>query len=625
MGRLKKVVAVEATNAATSAATADSPAVAAAATPATKTRKAAGTWSGPQALNQAVWQICDVLRRAGVGSALRYVPELTWILCLRVLDAQEAIERDEAEALGLDYTPTLPQPWRWQDWAAPWSDAADAPKTPEGLPVGWKRRARQEGKRGDDFAFVNNQLLPWLRNLRDLRGATPKQKVISEILSAIERVRIDTESNFADVLDRVHALRLAGTDTQHQFMLSQVYEGLLLKMGEKNSDGGQFCTPREMIRAMVRIIDPQIGQTVCDPCCGTGGFLAESAVHMQRQAGELSGEQLTALKHSTFYGREKDDLAYPIALANLMLHGIDEPHLWHGNTLSEQAVYDGLYQDAPQRFQVVLTNPPFGGKEGPEAQSRFPFKTRSTQVLFVQHLMAILAPGGRCGVVLDEGFLYRTNEEAFVRTKRKLLDENDLWCIVSLPGGAFTGAGAGVKTNLVFFTRGRRTERITYHDLSHIKVGKKTPLTLQHFAPVLAWLDQRGAEAVATDHCWTVDFAARRQAASDAAAPHRRDAERQRELAATLRDTAKALRKADQALQADRQLAEAGEAERAARDAAAKAQAIDDAVFDLKAVNPREKKVVDARTPAQLLQDIAQKGLEVDAALAQLQALLVTG
>ena len=601
-----------------------------AALPAAKTRKAAAALSGPQALNQAVWQICDVLRRAGVGSALRYVPELTWILFLRVLDEQEAIERDEAEALGLDYAPSLPMPWRWQDWAAPWSDAADAPRTPEGLAVGWKRRELQEGKRGDYFAFVNHQLLPWLRTLRDRRASTPKQKVISEILSAIERVRIDTESNFGDVLDRVHALRLAGTDTQHQFMLSQVYEGLLLKMGEKNSDGGQFYTPREMIRAMVRIVDPQIGQTVCDPCCGTGGFLAESAVHMQqrrqqqqqRQAGELSTEQLTVLKHSTFYGREKDDLAYPIALANLMLHGIDEPHLWHGNTLSEQATYDGLYRDAPARFQVVLTNPPFGGKEGPEAQSRFPFKTRSTQVLFVQHVMQILAPGGRCGVVLDEGFLYRTNEEAFVRTKRKLLDENDVWCIVSLPGGAFTGAGAGVKTNLVFFTRGRRTERITYHDLSHIKVGKKTPLTLQHFAPVLAWLDQRGVEPVADDHCWTVDFAARRQAASDEAAPHRREAERQREQAAALRDVARGLRKADQALEADQSLTKAGDAERAARDASAKAQAIDDAVFDLKAVNPREKKVVDARTPGQLLVDIARKGQDVDAALAKLQHLL---
>lgn len=563
-----------------------------------------------------------MLRRAGVGSALRYVPELTWILFLRVLDEQEALERDEAEALGLRYTPSLGSPWRWLDWAAPASDAADAPATPEGLPIGWKRRELTEARRGSFFAFVNGELLPHLRGLRELPGATPKQKVISEIVSAVERVRVDTEANFCDVLDRVHALRLAGTDTQHQFMLSQVYEGLLLKMGEKNSDGGQFYTPRELIRAMVRAVAPKIGETVCDPCCGTGGFLAEAAEHMRRQAGEIGTEQLEVLKHRTFYGREKDDLAYPIALANLMLHGIDQPHLWHGNTLSRQAVYDGLYEGAPERFNVVLTNPPFGGKEGVEAQARFAFKTRSTQVLFVQHLLQILEPGGRCGVVLDEGFLYRTNEDAFVRTKRKLLDENDVWCIVSLPGGAFTGAGAGVKTNLVFFTRGRRTERIWYYDLSQVKVGKKTPLTLQHFARFFELLPQRGSEAAETEHSWTLDFAARRAQARSDAAPHRREAEAQRERALGLRERARALRKAGDAAGADQAGSESAEAERLVREAEAKAQAIDDAVYDLKAVNPREKKVLDQRTPQQLLADIEAKGVEVELTLARLKALL---
>ena len=584
--------------------------------------KAGDGLSGPQALNQAVWAICDVLRRAGVGSALRYVPELTWILFLRVLDEQEAIEREEADALGLTYTPSLAMPWRWQDWAAPWSSKPDAPLGADGLPLGWKRRELQEGRRGDFFTFINNQLLPYLRNLRDLPGATPKQKVISEILSAIERVSVDTESNFADVLDRVHALRLAGTDTQHQFMLSQVYEGLLLKMGEKNSDGGQFYTPRELIRAMVRVVDPRIGQRVCDPCCGTGGFLAEAAEHMQKQGGELSTDQLDTLRHGTFYGREKDSLAYPIALANLVLHGIDEPHLWHGNTLSQQTIYGGLYEGAPERFEVVLTNPPFGGKEGKEAQSLFPFKTRATQVLFVQYLMQILEPGGRCGVVLDEGFLYRTNEEAFVRTKRKLLDENDVWCIVSLPGGAFTGSGAGVKTNLVFFNRGRKTERIWYFDLSHVKVGKKTPLTLQQFATFFDLVEKRGTPEAETEHSWTIDFAARKRHASEEAAPHRRESDAQRERAAALRDKAKTLRKEDQAEAVQRLLAEIDAADRAAREANAKAQAIEDAVYDLKAVNPREVKPSDTRSAAELLDAIATKGQEVDAALARLRLLM---
>lgn len=578
--------------------------------------------SGPQALNQAVWQICDVLRRSNCGSALQYVPELTWMLFLRVLEEQEAIERDEAEALGLSYAPSLVSPYRWQDWAAPWSDKPDTGKTDDGKPLGWKRRLLQEGKRGDYFAFINGELLPWLRGLRDQPGASPKQKVISEIISPIERVRIDTESNFADVLDRVHALRFAGTDTQHQFMLSQVYEGLLLKMGEKNSDGGQFYTPRELIRVMVRAVSPRIGQTVCDPCCGTAGFLAESAEHMRAHGGELTTEALDTLKHRTFYGREKDNLAYPIALANLMLHGIDEPHLWHGNTLSKQAVYAGLWEGAPERFHVVLTNPPFGGKEGKEAQAPFPFKTRATQALFVQYVMQILEPGGKCGIVLDEGLLYRTNEEAFVKTKRKLLDECDLWCILSLPGGAFTGSGAGVKTNLVFFTRGRKTENIWYYDLSHIKVGKKTPLTMQQFVKFFDLLEKRGTPEAETEHSWTVNFAERKLKATEEATPHRREADAQRERATTLREQAKAHRKAGKVKRADALLPEIDAAEKAARDATAKAQNIEDAVYDLKAVNPREKKVTDTRTPAQLLEAIAEKGREVDAALEQLRALL---
>lgn len=183
-----------------------------------------------------------------------------------------------------------------------------------------------------------------------------------------------------------------------------------------------------------------------------------------------------------------------------MLHGIDEPHIWHGNTLTGAEIYGGLFQDAPALFDVVLMNPPFGGKEGKDAQTRFAYKTGATQVLFLQHVIDSLKPGGRCGIVLDEGVLFRTNETAFVQTKRKLLDECDLWCIVSLPPGTFVNAGAGVKTNLLFFTKGRPTERIWYDDLSDIKVGKKTPLTLAHFDEFFRLLPARAD----SEHSWTV-------------------------------------------------------------------------------------------------------------------------
>ena len=138
-------------------------------------------------------------------------------------------------------------------------------------------------------------------------------------------------------------------------------------------------------------------------------------------------------------------------MANLVLHGIDDPSLWHGNTLTGQEIYGGLFDNAPPAFDVILTNPPFGGKEGKEVQTNFDYKTGVTQVLFLQHVIRRLREGGRCGIVLDEGSLFRTNEDAFIKTKRKLLDDCDLWCVVSLPGGVFSAAGSGVKTNLLFF------------------------------------------------------------------------------------------------------------------------------------------------------------------------------
>jgi type I restriction enzyme M protein len=183
-----------------------------------------------------------------------------------------------------------------------------------------------------------------------------------------------------------------------------------------------------------------------------------------------------------------------------VLHGIDQPHIWHGNTLTGQEVYGGLFAGAPDQFDVVLMNPPFGGKEGKEAQTRFAYKTSATQVLFLQHVIDALRPEGRCGIVIDEGVLYRTTESAFVQTKRKLLDDCDVYCIVSLPPGVFSSAGAGVKTNLLFFNKGGPTERIWYYDLTGVKVTKKQPLTIDQFAGFFEHLRTRAD----SDLSWTV-------------------------------------------------------------------------------------------------------------------------
>jgi type I restriction enzyme M protein len=276
---------------------------------------------------------------------------------------------------------------------------------------------------GNLFDFINKELLPHLHSLDvdprsglPMPGATPKQRIIGRIMTAVERVRVDSETNLRDILDKVHEISIDHIDDQHFFTLSQVYEDLLLKMGEKNSDGGQFFTPREVIRAMVRTVDPKLGQTVYDPCCGTGGFLAIAYEHMARKQARRAGSAVPTsctLKHETFFGREKENLVYPIALANLVLHGIDQPEPLARQIRSRAATtYGGLFEQAPKQFDVILTNPPFGGKEGKDAQKNFDYRDqRDAGAVRAAHPLASGTGAGTCAVVLDEGVLFRTNEE----------------------------------------------------------------------------------------------------------------------------------------------------------------------------------------------------------------------
>ena len=630
----------------------------------TKTSKKPKTIGSTHLLSSFVKSICDIMRRSNCASALQYVPELTWILFLRILDAQEERDREAAEAVGRTFTPALVSPYRWQDWAAPFKDDAAHPKTAEGNPFGWKRKELFTRGDGKLFDFINSELLPHLHGLdidprTDLPNpsASRKQRIIGRIMTAVERVRVDSETNLRDILDKVHEISINHIEDTHFFTLSQVYEDLLLKMGEKNSDGGQFFTPREVIRAMVHTINPQPGETVYDPCCGTGGFLAIAYEHIARNQGSApASTDIDTLKHDTFFGREKENLVFPIALANLVLHGIDQPNLWHGNTLTKRATYSALFDNAPATFNVILTNPPFGGKEGKDGQKNFAFETGSTQVLFVQNILTELAKGGRCGIVLDEGLLFRANESAFVETKRKLVDECNLWAIVSLPGGVFSTAGAGVKTNLLFFTKGKKTTKIWYYDLSHIKVGKKSPMTLALFGfgkngevvddsqlPAILtteWLEgevnakkpfpsfarllaKRGMPEGESRYSWTVDFAARRAQARKEMQPHLDETERIKIHLVTLKERLKALKK-DKALISDIEALEQQikEQEKAARDFQTKADAIDAAVFDLKAVNPNVVTKVDIRTPAEIIENIAAQGRIVSSALEKLKLLM---
>jgi hypothetical protein len=386
-------------------------------------------------------------------------------------------------------------------------------------------------------------------------------------------------------------------------------------------------------------------------------FLAIAYEHIARKLGQnATSTDLDTLKHETFFGREKENLVFPIALANLVLHGIDQPNLWHGNTLTGRATYDALFANAPQTFDVILTNPPFGGKEGKDAQKNFAFETSSTQVLFVQDILKELSPTGTCAIVLDEGLLFRTNESAFVDTKRKLTEECNLWCILSLPGGVFSTAGAGVKTNLLFFTKGKKTEKIWYYDLSHVKVGKKTPLTLAHFGfgkngevleddALPATLTREWASEETNEgklfpsytrmlaHCgtkkgesrysWTVDFADKRKQARADMQPLLEEAAKIRGVIVDLKVQLRELKRSYAAKpKIDAIETAIAEKQKSTRELEAKAAEIDAATFDLKAVNPNAVIKRDNRTPEQIIQSIEDQSKIVSEALGRLRALL---
>ncbi len=436
-------------------------------------------------MDKAIKSICDILRRDKAKGARLYVPELTWMFFLRYLDIMERKEEQKAAALGTSFQRTLPPPYRWWDWAAPFDHHVTAEDMFTNQEQGWKRRELSEQAMGSFLAFVNDDPFPSLKSLGEQPGATNKQKVISEIFRNKDRTIVASETNLQDALDKVHTLTDAIISARHIFPISQAFEGLLPSLGEKKNDGGQFFTPREIIRVIVNTVKPQIGKIIYDPCCGTGGFLIEAYKHMIQQT--PSPTQIEALKTETLWGREDASEAIPICLANMALHQIDLPRIWHGNTLTNAVTYGDLFVGAPSQFDYVLTNPPFGSKEGKDAQAQFSYKCGKAQILFLQHIIDNLADGGTCGMVIDEGVMFHTKTTAYRQTKRKLLDECELWCVISLPQGVFVNAGAGVKTDLLFFTNGKPTERVWYYDMTlkddftPRKVNKGNPLTSDDF------------------------------------------------------------------------------------------------------------------------------------------------
>ena len=436
-------------------------------------------------MDRSVKSICDILRRDKAKGARLYVPELTWMFFLRYLDILEIKEEQQAAALGTPFQRILSSPYLWRDWAAPYDHSIPIQQAIAQKNIGWKRHDLSEMGIGSFLSFVNDELFPYLKNIGAQPGATYKQKVISEIFRNKDRTILSSETNLQNALDKVHALSETHISDQHIFPISQAFEGLLPSLGEKKNDGGQFFTPREVIRIIVNTVQPKNGKTVYDPCCGTGGFLIEAFKFMVKQ--NPTPTQIKELKTETLWGREDAGEAIPICLANMILHEIDLPRILHGNTLTGNETYGALFEGAPPQFDYILTNPPFGSKEGKDAQAQFAYKSGKAQILFLQHIIDSLADGGTCGMVIDEGVMFHTKTNAYNQTKRKLLDECNLWCVVSLPQGVFINAGANSKTDLLFFTKGQATERVWYYDMTLTndfqprKINKSNPLVYDDF------------------------------------------------------------------------------------------------------------------------------------------------
>ena len=410
---------------------------------------------GPR-FEQAFKNIDDVLwKEAGCTTELDYTEQASWLLFLKYLDDLESEKATEAALEGKTWFYILDEPYRWDSWAAP--KAADGTLD------------HNEALTGDDLIdFVERELFPYLHGFKQrASGPNTIEYKIGEIFGEIKN-KVRSGYNLREVIDHIDELRFRSQSEKHE--LSHLYEAKIRNMGNAGRNGGEYYTPRPLIRAMVQVIDPQLGERIYDGACGSAGFLCEAFVYLQDRNPRRTTAQDRVLQEQTFYGKEKKSLAYVIAIMNMILHGIETPNIAHTNTLAENLA-DVQDRD---RFDVILANPPFGGKERKEVQQNFPIRTGETAFLFLQHFIKTLKAGGRAGVVIKNTFLSNT-DNASVSLRKRLLESCNLHSILDCPGGTFQGAG--VKTVVLFFEKGAPTRQVWYYQLDPGRnLGKTNPL-----------------------------------------------------------------------------------------------------------------------------------------------------
>ena len=413
---------------------------------------------------QTFKNIDDVLwKEAGCTTELDYTEQTSWLLFLKYLDDLESNRAIEAELRGQPYVHIIDAPHRWSRWAAP--------KGPDG------KIDHNRALTGPDLIeYVNRDLFPYLEGFRSRASAADTiEYKIGEIFGEI-RNKFTSGYSLRDALDYMDALSFRSQDQKHE--LSHLYEAKIKNMGNAGRNGGEYYTPRPLIRAMIKVVKPRIGERIYDGAAGSCGFLCEAHDYLLPLAKTTGDREI--LQTRTFFGKEKKSLAYVIGTMNMILHGIDAPNIVHTNTLSEQ-VLDIQEKD---RFDVILANPPFGGKERPEIQQNFPIKTGETAYLFLQHFIKSLRAGGAAAVVIKNTFLSNT-DNASVALRRELLENCNLHTILDMPGGTFQGAG--VKTVVLFFEKGEATRSVWVYRLDPGRtMGKTTPLNDADMADFIA-------------------------------------------------------------------------------------------------------------------------------------------
>lgn len=431
---------------------------------------------------QTFKNIDDILHKdAGCSSELDYTEQTSWMLFLKYLDDLEYNKSLEAELLGKAYQYIIDEKHRWGSWAAPKDENGEFD--------------HNNALTGDDLMeYVDGELFPYLKGFKQ-RAESPNtiEYKIGEIFGEIKN-KIQSGYSLRDALEKIDELRFRSQEEKHE--LSHLYESKIKNMGNAGRNGGEYYTPRPLIRAMIDVLQPKIGETIYDGAAGSAGFLCEAFDYLRKRDG-LSTSDLKTLQETTFYAKEKKSLAYVIAIMNMILHGIEAPNVLHTNTLGEN-----LTDIQPSnQHDVILANPPFGGKERKEVQQNFPIKTGETAFLFLQHFIKTLKPGGRAAIVIKNTFLSNTDNAA-IALRKELLENCNLHSVLDCPAKTFLGAG--VKTVVLFFTKGEPTQKLWFYQLDPGRsLGKTNPLNdndLKEFVEL-----QKGFED--SDKSWSLNVA----------------------------------------------------------------------------------------------------------------------